>query len=233
MENNKNTLIAAGAAFGAGLVIGALLMKSKGSDKQSDEKSESKTVAIENYPSWKKEFADKISKTAVFYQDFPKNGVTFMDLFSLTSNPQFFAELNKNTTTIIDQEIGAKSFDVIIGLESRGFIQGPILAQHYGVPFVPIRKKGKLPGECWSQEYGTEYSKDVCEIQKDSLKSGDRVLLVDDLLATGGTLKAAEDLVNKIPGTQVIGSYVLFEIPFLKGASKLKSKLVAAVQLED
>ena len=85
-------------------------------------------MSKESYPAWKKNFADSIKKTAKFYENFPKQGVTFMDLFSLTSNPQFFSELNQNTTVIIDQEIGAKSFDVIIGLESRGFIQGPILA---------------------------------------------------------------------------------------------------------
>ena len=73
----------------------------------------------------------------------------------------------------------------------------------------------------------------MCEIQKDALKSGQRVLIVDDLLATGGTLKAAEDLINKIPGTTVVGSYVLFELPFLGGAKKLQGKLVSAVQLND
>ena len=81
-----------------------------------------------------------------------------MDLFSLTADPAFFKKLNDGTIIVIEKEIGSANFDVIVGLESRGFIQGPILAQHFGVPFVPIRKSGKLPGAVWKQEYGTEYS---------------------------------------------------------------------------
>ena len=155
-----------------------------------------------------------------------------MDLFSLTSNPQFFKELNEGTVKVIEKEIGRENFNVIVGLESRGFIQGPILASHFGVPFVPIRKKGKLPGAVWQQEYGTEYSKDICEIQKDSLKSGDKILLIDDLLATGGTLQAAESLVNKIEGTTVYASFCLFDIPVLGGAKKLSGKFVSVMSFD-
>ena len=140
-----------------------------------------------------------------------------MDLFSLTSDPKFFKELNEDTKKIIENEVGVGSFNHIVGLESRGFIQGPLLAEYFGVPFTPIRKKGKLPGECHKLEYGTEYSKDCCEIQKDALPAGAKVLIIDDLLATGGTLKAAEDLIAKIPGATVSASFCLFEIPFLKG----------------
>ena len=92
-----------------------------------------------------------------------------------------------------------------------------------------MRKAGKLPGECYSIEYGTEYSKDKCEIQKDSLKAGDKVLIVDDLLATGGTLKAAEDLIKQIEGVEVVASYCLFEIPALKGREKVASKVISIV----
>ena len=133
---------------------------------------------------------------AKFYKDFPKEGVNFMDLFSLTAKPKVFEELIKGTVKVIDEELGADGFNCIIGLESRGFILGPVLANHYKVPFVPIRKKGKLPGECHKQVYGTEYSKDVCELQKDSLVPGSKVLLIDDLMATGGTMKAAEQLIS-------------------------------------
>ena len=89
--------------------------------------------------------------TAKFYPDFPKPGVTFMDLFSLTANPPFLKKMTEGTIKIIDTELGKApdAFNVIVGLESRGFIMGPILAMHYSVPFVPIRKKGKLPGECY------------------------------------------------------------------------------------
>ena len=89
-----------------------------------------------------------------------------------------------------------EKFNVVVGLESRGFLMGIVLAQHFNVPFVPIRKAGKLPGECISQEYGTEYSKDKVEIQKGSVDENSNVIIVDDLLATGGTLKVACDLVQ-------------------------------------
>ena len=120
-----------------------------------------------DYAGWKEKMAADVKAKADFYPDFPKPGVTFMDLFSLTSNPEAFKALNEGTVKIIETEVGKVSdgaFNVIVGLESRGFIQGPILAQHFGVPFVPIRKKGKLPGECHQQSYGTEYSQDTCEI---------------------------------------------------------------------
>ena len=173
------------------------------------------------------DISKKIKDKVKFYPDFPKPGVTFMDLFSLTSDPPLFKEVNDSTAKLLSTE--AQGFTVIVGLESRGFIQGPILAQHFGIPFVPVRKAGKLPGECYSIEYGTEYSKDKCEIQKDSLKAGDKVLIVDDLLATGGTLKAAEDLIKQIEGVEVVASYCLFEIPALKGRDKVASKVISIV----
>ncbi len=89
-----------------------------------------------------------------------------MDLFSLTSDPKVFKILNEGTLRIIKEEIGEAGvdFDIIVGLESRGFIQGPIIAYSLGLPFTPIRKKGKLPGECYEVAYGTEYSRDVAQI---------------------------------------------------------------------
>ena len=93
------------------------------------------------------DISQKIKDKVKFYPDFPKPGVTFMDLFSLTSDAAFFKEVNDHTVKLISAE--AQGFTVIVGLESRGFIQGPILAQHFGVPFVPVRKAGKLPGECY------------------------------------------------------------------------------------
>ena len=124
------------------------------------------TQQKQEYNNWRDQFALQIKEKAKFYNDFPKKGVTFLDIFSLTSDPEFFKELNKGTVKIIEREIEEQGldFNAIIGLESRGFIQGPILAQHFKVPFIPIRKAGKLPGECFKQAYGTEYSLDVCEI---------------------------------------------------------------------
>ena len=118
----------------------------------------------QDYSQFKKELQMMIMDKATFYQDFPKPGVNFMDLFSLTSQPEVFDALLQGTIRVIDEEIGKDSFNTIIGLESRGFIMGPLLAHHYRVPFLPIRKKGKLPGECHQYAYGTEYSQDICEI---------------------------------------------------------------------
>ena len=97
---------------------------------------------------------------------------------------------------------------------------------------MPVRKAGKLPGECFSVSYGTEYSQDKCEIQKDSLKTGSKVLIVDDLLATGGTMKAAEQLISMIQDVTVTANYCIFEIPFLGGSKVLQSKSVVIVSLE-
>ena len=113
-----------------------------------------------DYVHWKADVGEFVKSKAKFYPDFPKKGVNFMDLFSLTSDPEVFKKLNADTVRIIETEVGksGEAFNCIVGLESRGFIQGPFLAQHFGIPFVPIRKKGKLPGECYQQAYGTEYS---------------------------------------------------------------------------
>ena len=140
-----------------------------------------------------------------------------------------------DTVKVIETEVGSPGthFNCIVGLESRGFIQGPMLAQHFMVPFVPIRKKGKLPGECFQQEYGTEYSRDVCEIQKHALAAGSKVLVVDDLLATGGTLKAAEDLINQIEGATISANFCLFEIPALKGKDLVSNPVVCIASLDD
>lgn len=106
---------------------------------------------MEGYATWKEQFANQVKEKATFYENFPKQGVTFMDLFSLTNDPAFFKMFNDGTVKVLEEEVGQAGvdFNVIVGLESRGFIQGPILAMHFGVPFVPIRKKGKLPGECY------------------------------------------------------------------------------------
>ena len=167
--------------------------------------------------------------------DFPKAGVNFMDLFSLTSDSEAFKKINEGTAMVIEHEVGkaGEAFNVVVGMDSRGFIQGPILAQMFNLPFLPIRKAGKLPGECYTIEYGTEYSKDKCQIQKNSLKPGSKVLLVDDLLATGGSLKAAQDLVAQCEGCQVVASYCLFEVDFFKGRDTLDGKVVTIVNLKD
>ena len=124
------------------------------------------------------EFKAKISEEVLartkFVKDFPKPGVNFMDLFSITFDPAYFRRVLDAFKTVIEQEIGApkEAFDVIIGLEARGFVLGPLLSLEWGLPFAAIRKAGKLPGEVVKSSYEKEYGGDVIEIQKGVLKPG-------------------------------------------------------------
>ena len=115
------------------------------------------------------------------------------------------------------EEKSEKKINVILGLESRGFLIGMVIAERLKIPFVPMRKKNKLPGECYKIDYTTEYSKDTFELQKNAVNSDSNVLVVDDLLATGGTLKAAEDLL-KMAGAKIGGFLTIFEIDFFLGS---------------
>ena len=108
----------------------------------------------------------------------------------------------------------------VAGLDARGFLMGPAIAARLKLPFVPIRKKGKLPGECVAQSYGKEYGEDMIEIQKAALKPGAKVVLVDDLLATGGTLTAAANLITAA-GCEAVGAVLIVGLPDLKGADKV------------
>ena len=120
---------------------------------------------------------------------------------------------------VIEFEIGkpGDAFNILVGLEARGFVLGPILALEWGLPFAAIRKSGKLPGETIKSSYEKEYGGDVVEIQKGILNADSKVLLIDDLLATGGTLNAAGDLIRACDGAKVAGSAIIFEIEGLKG----------------
>ncbi|MBI3004426.1 MAG: adenine phosphoribosyltransferase [Ignavibacteriales bacterium] len=149
--------------------------------------------------------------------DFPKKGIVFRDITTLLKEPEAF---KKAVATFYEKYDGAK-IDKIIGVESRGFILGAALALRLGVGFVPIRKKGKLPAETVREEYSLEYGKDSIEIHRDALKQGERVLIHDDLLATGGTMAAACKLVKQVGGT-VVGLCFLVELNFLKGRDRLE-----------
>lgn len=121
--------------------------------------------------------------------------------------------------------IGQKSdIDVIVGLESRGFLFGPTLALKMGASFVPVRKKGKLPGECATETYKKEYGEDVFQMQSDAIKPGMKVVIVDDIIATGGTAAAAGNLVQKLGGT-LLGFVFMMELDFLKGRDKLNAQV--------
>lgn len=149
--------------------------------------------------------------------DFPKKGIMFKDITTLLKNPEALSFAVEELYNL------AKNIKItkVAGIESRGFILGGILAEKLKAGFVPIRKPGKLPSEKLSESYSLEYGTDSIEIHKDAIIPGDIVLLHDDLLATGGTMKAACNLVEKLGGKVVLVSF-LIELSFLKGREKLR-----------
>src|SRR3990172_11996330 len=148
--------------------------------------------------------------------DWPKKGILFYDITTLLKDKQGFR-------TLIDALTGqftGKSIDLILGIEARGFIFGPALAYRLGAGFVPVRKPNKLPAETARITYDLEYGTDSLEIHRDAIRPGDRVLIVDDLLATGGTASACVRLAREL-GAVVAGVGVVVELEFLSGRSKL------------
>jgi adenine phosphoribosyltransferase len=149
-------------------------------------------------------------------KDFPVQGIMFRDITTLLIDPKALKIALSELMDFID---GLK-IDKVIGIESRGFIFGAMMAEKLGVGFAPIRKPGKLPAEKVKETYRLEYGTDSIEIHKDAVNPGDKVLLHDDLLATGGTAKAAANLIEKLGGEIVLISF-LIELTFLKGREKL------------
>eukprot|EP00347_Sterkiella_histriomuscorum_P002456 403368076 len=183
------------------------------------------------------EFKDKLTREVLpktkFFKDFPKKGLNFCDIFSITTEPAIFRKVIDGLKHMIEVEIGkpGEAFNYFVGMESRGFLIAPILAAEYGLPFTAIRKKGKLPGPIFQEEYQLEYGSDICEIQQNVLNEKCKVVLLDDLLATGGTLAAAMSLVGKCDGATIVGSVVIFDIPFLKGRDKLSRPCHSLISL--
>ena len=153
--------------------------------------------------------------------DYPKKGIMFRDITTLIKDPVGFRLVIDGLTQRYIN--GQYDFNVIVGIESRGFIIGGALSYTLGRGFVPIRKKGKLPGEVVSQDYQLEYGTDRIEVHKDAIKQGDRVLLIDDLLATGGTALAAAALIEKLGGTVVEMAFIV-DLPDVGGRKKLLEK---------
>ncbi len=148
--------------------------------------------------------------------DFPKPGIVFKDITTLLQDRVAFR-------TVVDRfnEVYANhDVDLVAGIEARGFLFAPSLAYHLDAGVIPLRKPSKLPGETMRIEYDLEYGTDALEVHSDSIKPGDRVLVIDDLLATGGSAKAACQLVNNTGG-EVVGVGFLIELNFLNGRSKL------------
>lgn len=150
--------------------------------------------------------------------DFPKKGIVFKDITTLLKNPDAL----KLTLNILYDKVKDMKIDKVVGIEARGFIFGAMLAEKLNAGFVPARKPGKLPAAVTKQSYELEYGTDTIEIHKDAISKGDRVLLHDDLLATGGTAKAACELIEKLGGNLVQTLFII-ELDFLNGREKLKN----------
>lgn len=158
---------------------------------------------------------EDIKKMIRDVSDFPKKGIIFRDITTAIKD----AKTMQKIVDLMAQEYADEKIDYIAGIESRGFIFGMPIAYKLGCGFIPIRKPGKLPAETISQEYSLEYGTDKIEIHKDAIKKGDRVLIVDDLLATGGTAAAAAKLVSSTG--ELVGISFLIELEDLKGREKL------------
>ena len=161
-------------------------------------------------------------------EGFPKEGISFKDITTLVADGEAF----KESIDRIAEHLRDKNVDVILGPEARGFIFGVPVAYALGVGFVPVRKKGKLPAETVSVEYSLEYGVDVLEIHKDAIKKGQKVAIVDDLLATGGTVEAVAKLVEKV-GAEVVALDFAIELTELKGRDKLEGyEIMSLVQYD-
>jgi adenine phosphoribosyltransferase len=158
--------------------------------------------------------------------DYPKKGIMFRDVTSLWQDAQGFRRV---IDALVHPFIGEK-IDKIVGIESRGFVLGGAIAHQLSVGFVPLRKKGKLPYKTYSQEYTLEYGTDVLEMHIDAIEKGERVLIVDDLIATGGTAEAAVKLIHQVGG-HIVGTAFIIDLPDLGGSEKLKAMNIPILAL--
>lgn len=158
---------------------------------------------------------EKIKKVIRDVEDFPKPGILFKDITPIMLHPELVAEITAELAAQVKGKV-----DVVCAVESRGFFFGPLIAMELGVPFIPIRKEGKLPGNTIAYNYDLEYGSATIEIHKGHLQPGQRVLVHDDLIATGGTVAAAAELVLR-EGGQVEAFSFLVNLSFLNGAEKL------------
>ena len=150
--------------------------------------------------------------------DYPKPGIMFRDVTTLIAHGEGF----RATINHMAEPFFEKGINAVVGIEARGFILGGAIADRLGVGFVPVRKKGKLPFETLSQTYELEYGTDELEIHKDAIEEGEKVIIVDDLIATGGTLEAASKLVRALGGN-ILGASFIVDLPDLGGSKKVES----------
>ncbi len=168
--------------------------------------------------------SEQLKKHIRSIPDFPKEGILFKDISTLLKNKAAF----KKAVDSMAKVVKGKKIDYVLSIESRGFIFGAALAYKLGAGFVPVRKKGKLPAETISVNYSLEYGTDTLEMHKDAIKPNSKILIVDDLLATGGTMSAVVQLAEKVQA-KIFGIIFLIELCDLKGREKLKGYPVYSI----
>ena len=169
-----------------------------------------------------------IKSTIRVIEDYPKEGISFKDITTLLKNKKAY----KETIDLMGEKLEEFEFDYIVGIESRGFIFGAALADRLNVGFIPVRKPGKLPGEIKSLSYDLEYGENKIEIHEDALNNKDKVVIVDDLIATGGSANACVSLVESL-GAEVVCLEFLIELTSLKAREKLKDyKIISLIEYD-
>ena len=156
--------------------------------------------------------------------DWPIKGVIFRDLTTLMQNP----EALKESCDILYERYKDMGIDKIVGIDARGFVFGAILAYKLGIGFIPVRKKGKLPWKTLEESYSLEYGQGTLEIHEDAVKAGEKVIIADDLIATGGTIEATVKLVRKLGG-EIVECAFIVELPDLKGRERIKDCKIFAI----
>lgn len=167
---------------------------------------------------------DSLKKMIREIPDFPKPGILFYDITTLLKNPKGL----KQVINRMSEEFAGTKIDAVIGVEARGFIFAPALAYHIGAGFIPVRKPNKLPAATESISYTLEYGEDTLEIHQDAIQPGQRILIADDLLATGGTASAVVKLAEKM-GAEVVGLSFVIELSFLNGREPLSNYHVVSL----
>ncbi|MBI4101624.1 MAG: adenine phosphoribosyltransferase [Candidatus Nealsonbacteria bacterium] len=156
--------------------------------------------------------------------DFPEKGVTFRDITPVLNDPKVFRKLIDKMSSLYK----GKKIDIVVGIDARGFLLASPVAYKLNAGLAIVRKKGKLPFKCLCQDYSLEYGKSSIEMHVDAVKPGQRVLLIDDVIATGGTIRAAADLVEKLGG-KIVGVLFFIELKGLKGKEKLKQYPIQSI----
>ena len=156
--------------------------------------------------------------------DWPIEGVIFRDLTTLMQDPEAY----RNACDVFYDRYNNLNIDKIVGIDARGFVFGAVLAYQLNVGFIPVRKKGKLPYKTVSEEYTLEYGKNTVEMHEDSISQGEKVIIIDDLIATGGTIEAAVKLVKKLGG-DILECGFIVELPELKGRDKIKDHKIFTI----